>query len=304
MLAAGVITPLATPLTADGKIDLKAFSWLVSKLAESGVDGFFVGSSVGEYTRLEPRELLALTGVALEYSGGKPVFAGATSDSTLGSVKLGLALRDLGVDGLVVAPPCFLRPPQDKLVAHFTEIASRTELPVIIYNAQSLTGYEVSPEVVARAAFESSNIVGLKASTYDLSYPRRVLYSVKSMGVKEFSLLAGHDDLLLPYLALGAFGGVPGLSNAVPEVHVGLYRSWVEGDYSKALNYHRALVEAARLYDIAGSPACAVKALLEARGAPVKAICRMPGERRPNGIIAAARALLVDMGVEPWTRGS
>ncbi len=297
----GVIVPLVSPFTPDDKVDLKALSWLVSKLVESGVDGFFAGSTTGEYTRLEVKELLAVVGVTLEYSNGKIVLAGATSDSTAGSVKLGLVLRDLGVDGLVVAPPYFLRPTQDKLVAHFTEIASRTELPVVIYNIPALVGYEVSPAVIARAAYESSNIVGLKSTTYDMSYPRKVLAEIEMMGIKDFSILTGIDDLLLPYLDLGASGGIVGLANALPEIHVALYRSWIESKYVDALNHHRKLVRAARLYDLASSIPCAVKALLEARGAPIKATCRKPDGRETGEIITLARTILGDVGVKPWT---
>ncbi len=297
----GVVVPLVTPLTPDDRVDLKALSWLVSKLVESGIDGFFAGSATGEYTRLEVMELLAAVGVALEYSNSKLVLAGATSDSTAESVRLGLVLRDLGVDGLVIAPPYFLRPTQDKLVAHFTEIASRTELPVIIYNIPSSVGYEVSPAVIARAAYESSNIVGLKATTYDMSYPRRVLAELESMGIRDFSLLTGVDDLLLPYLDLGASGGIVGLANAIPEIHVSLYRSWIEGDYAGALKEHRKLVRAARMYDFASSIPCAVKALLEARGAPVKAVCRKTDGREADEVITLARTLLGDLGVKPWT---
>lgn len=297
----GIIVPLVTPFTSDGRVDLKSLAWLVDKLAEIGVDGFFVGSTTGEYTRLERRELLALAGVALEFSRGKMVFAGVSSDNTDFSVKLGLVLRDLGVDGLVVTPPYFLRVSQDKLVLHFTEIASRTEIPIILYNIPSLVGYELSPATVARAAYESSNIVGVKATTYDLSYPRRVIRELESLGVKGFSVLTGLDDLLLPYLDLGASGGIVGLANAIPEIHVSLYRSWVNGDYSGALDNHRKLVKASSIYDSSSGIPCAAKAMLEARGAPVKALCRNPDGRESNEVITLAKSLLSELGVKPWT---
>lgn len=297
----GVIVPLATPFTDDERVDLKALAWLVDRLVESGVDGLFPGSTTGEYTRLRQSELLEIVGVTLEHSQGRPVLAGASSDSTGESVAIGRALRDLGVDGIVVTPPYFLRPTQDRLVAHFTEIASRTELPVVIYNIPSLVGYEVSPATVARAAYESSNIVGVKATTYDMSYPRRVMQELEALGVKGFSILTGLDDLLLPTLALGGSGGIVGLANAIPEIHVALRDAWNEGRHAEALTLHRKLLQAVRIYDKATGIPCSVKALLEARGAPVKAQCRKPDGRETQEVISLARAILVDLNIKPWT---
>lgn len=297
----GLIVPLVTPFTRDGRVDLATLQYLVSKLVDVGVDGFFVGSTTGEYTRLEAREVLAVAGVTLERAGDTQVYAGVTSDYTEHSVRLGLTLRDLGVDGLVAAPPYFLRPSEEKLVSHFVEIASRVELPLILYNIPGLVGYELSPRVVARAASEASNIVGLKATTYDMSYPRRVIAALEEAGVAAFSLLPGLDDLILPYLSLGGSGAIVGLANAMPEVHSALLSAWRDGDYAGALREHRRLAVAASIYEVAGSIPCSVKAALIARGARVEPYCRAPDGRVPDEAVARARSIMVHMGVEPWS---
>ena len=296
----GLIVPLITPFTGDGRVDLASLQYLVSKLAELGVDGFFAGSTTGEYTRLEKREVLAIAGVTLESSGGARVYAGATSDSTEESVRLGLALRDLGVDGLVVAPPYFLRPSRDGLIRHFVEIAVRTELPLILYNIPGAVGYELPPDVVAGAAREASNVVAVKATTYDLSYPRRLIRALEEAGVSVFSILPGLDDLILPYLALGASGAIVGLANAIPEVHRRLLDAWNEGNYGVALEEHQRLVDASSIYEAAQSIPCSVKALAIARGARIEPYCRMPDGRVPGEAIFRARQALSRIGVKPW----
>ncbi len=296
----GVIVPLATPFR-EGRVDLAGMAWLVEELARRGVDGFFVGSTTGEYTRLTEREVLAAASVVLEYSRDALVLVGVSSDSTERSVSLARSARDLGVDGVVATAPFFLRPPDSGLVRHFVDIAVKSELQLVVYNIPSAVGYEVPPDVVARAALESGGLVSaIKVTSYDMSYPRRLAAALERHGVPRFSVLAGLDDLLLPYLALGGDGGILGLSNVVPEVHVSLFKAWERGDYRAALEAHRKLVLLSSLYDLTPSIPCSVKAALRARGAPIDAYCRPPDGRVPSNTVEEASRILARAGVEPW----
>src|SRR5699024_12705318 len=79
----GVIPPLLTPLTADGRLDLPSLERLVEHHVAGGVDGLFVLGSSGEVAFFEDemREEV-LTQAVRRVAGRVPGLAGITDTHT------------------------------------------------------------------------------------------------------------------------------------------------------------------------------------------------------------------------------
>jgi N-acetylneuraminate lyase len=73
-------------------------------------------------------------------------------------------------------------------------------------------------------------IHGLKYTSYDLLNLRSIIDACGP----ELIVFAGPDEMLLPILAMGATGGIGATYNCVPELYVGLYQAWQEGDILRA----------------------------------------------------------------------
>lgn len=288
----GVITPFVTPFREDLSVDEEAARWLARYQAERGVHGVFPNSTTGEFVHLSMNEALRITEIVLEEVGGKVwVLPGISSNSTMRAVELGLKFRDMGVNGVIVTPPFFFKPSIDGLYNHFATIAEKLEIPVIVYNIPSTTGINIPIELYEKLASEYSNVVGAKVTMSDFTYFRRLIQKVKSLR-RDFTVLTGVDELLLPVLMAGGDGGIMALANAFPWIHRKVYDSWVEGRLEDALKWWKRLLELSRIYDVASSFPSAVKTVLSLLGTPVKPYVRPPLNQEPSHVVDEIKLIL------------
>ena len=197
-----VLTAVVTPFRADGSVDLEAFSRLCSHLVGAGSDGVVVAGTTGEAPTLTDEERLSLFAVAVEAVGERAtVVAGTGTYSTAHSVHLTGQAHELGVDAFLVVTPYYSKPPTRGIVAHFQAIAAATDRPIVVYNIPQRVGVNLQPETLAQLA-EIPNVTAVKQATTDPGQARRILAET------ELELYAGNDELLLPFLELGAVGGI------------------------------------------------------------------------------------------------
>src|SRR5262249_50239148 len=76
-----------------------------------------------------------LIDIAVKTSAGRrPVAAGIPDESHAEAVTLLGRAEKAGADAVVSVTPYYARPPQRGLLKFFTDLASRTELPFLIYH--------------------------------------------------------------------------------------------------------------------------------------------------------------------------
>jgi 4-hydroxy-tetrahydrodipicolinate synthase len=197
-----VLTAVVTPFRADGAVDLDAFSRLCTHLVETGSDGIVVAGTTGEAPTLTDDERLALFAAAVETVGDRAtIVAGTGTYSTAHSVHLTGQAHELGVDAFLVVTPYYSKPPVRGIVAHFRAIAEATDRPIVVYNIPQRVVVNLQPETLAKLA-EIPNVTAVKQATTDPGQARRILAET------DLALYAGNDDLLLPFLELGAAGGI------------------------------------------------------------------------------------------------
>lgn len=197
-----VLTAAVTPFRPDGSVDLEAFKRLCLHLVESGSDGVVVAGTTGESPTLSDGERLDLFAAAVEVLGGRAtVVAGTGTYSTAHSVHLTREADALGVDAFLVVTPYYSKPPPRGVVAHFEAIAAETDKPIVVYNIPQRVVVNLEPDTLAELG-EIPNVLYVKQATPDREQARRI---VAETGLV---LLAGNDDLLLPFLELGGRGGI------------------------------------------------------------------------------------------------
>jgi 4-hydroxy-tetrahydrodipicolinate synthase len=223
-----VLTAVVTPFRADGAVDTPAFRRLCAHVVDSGSDGVVVAGTTGEAPTLTDDERLALFAAAVETVGDRAtVVAGTGTYSTAHSVHLTGQAHELGVDAVLVVTPYYSKPPARGIVEHFRAIAAATDRPVIVYNIPQRVVINIEPETLAELA-EIPNVAAVKQATTDLDQARRILAET------DLALYAGNDDLLMPFLELGAVGGILVYTHLVgPRVRE-LVRRFQEGDVEGA----------------------------------------------------------------------
>jgi 4-hydroxy-tetrahydrodipicolinate synthase len=194
---------MATPFAADGSLDLDAARALARYLVAHGSEGLVLAGTTGEGPTLTDQEKLALFDAVLDEVGSDArVIANTGTYDTAHSVHLTRESRQLGVHGFLAVTPYYSKPPVEGLVRHFAAIAEAADgLPVILYNIPQRVILNLEPELLARLARESANIVAVKQATTDLEQARAILDA-------GLVLYAGNDDLLAPFLELGGSGGI------------------------------------------------------------------------------------------------
>jgi 4-hydroxy-tetrahydrodipicolinate synthase len=198
-----VLTAMATPFNGDGAVNMEAFRRLCTYLLDNGSDGLVVAGTTGEGPTLTDEERLQLFAAAVEiaHDRGATVVANTGTYSTAHSVHLTREADPLGVDAFLVVTPYYNKPPPAGIVAHFEAIAAVTDKPIVAYNIPQRVVVNIEPETFVELA-QIPNVRYVKQATTDLDQARRIV------GEAGLVLLAGNDDLLLPFLEVGGKGGI------------------------------------------------------------------------------------------------
>jgi 4-hydroxy-tetrahydrodipicolinate synthase len=224
-----VLTAVATPFAEDGSVNFDAFKRLCAHLLENGSEGLVVSGTTGEAPTLTDAERLDLFVAAVEvaHEHGGTVIAGTGTYSTAHSVHLTRDAHGVGVDGFLVVTPYYNKPPPRGIVAHFEAIAAVTDKPIVVYNIPQRVVVNLEPETLTDLA-EIPNVQYVKQATPDIDQARRI---VSESGL---ILLAGNDELLLPFLEVGGKGGIFVFTHLVGPRVKELVSRFEQGDFDGA----------------------------------------------------------------------
>lgn len=266
----GIYPALVTPFTDDGeKIDEERLRNLVNFCLELGVNGVVPCGTTGEFVNLtvEERKQVIKT-VVDEVNGKVPVVAGTGASGTLEAVEMAKYAKDVGADAVLVVTPFYLKPTNRGVYQHYYTIASKVDIPLILYNIPQCTGVWLTWQMVEDLA-DVPNIVGLKDSSGELKY---ILAVLEKVGDK-INVMCGYDEVVLPALAAGASGAILASANVIPDVWVEIYKAVKEGDLEKARELQLKVQKLARI--ITGSGAVGTKEALNMMGIKVGPV-RLP----------------------------
>lgn len=229
----GVIPPIITPLTQEGKVNEKVLRQLVNRFIEAGVHGLFPLGTTGEFYAFTEEEMKRILFTVMEETAGRvPVYAGANHITTRGVIEYLKLAKAAKVDAVSVLTPMFISQTQDELYHYYKSIAESTDLPIIIYNNTPKTNINVAPETIARLA-EIENIVGVKDSTGDMTNTEEYIRLTRNQD--NFGVLVGRDTLIYAGLCYGAVGAIASCANIAPNLTASIYNRYMEGDLEGAL---------------------------------------------------------------------
>jgi 4-hydroxy-tetrahydrodipicolinate synthase len=200
-----VLTALATPMTADGAVDLDGVQRLAAHVVDTGSEGIVATGTTGESPTLTHGETLDVFRAVVDAVGDRAtVLAGCGKNDTAATVELVREASTLGVDGILSVTGYYNKPNQRGLDAHFRAVAGATDLPVMIYNIPARTANEIAPETLLGLAERVPNVAGVKDAVGDLVK----MGWLAARAPEGFAIWSGDDALLLPALSVGAVGVV------------------------------------------------------------------------------------------------
>lgn len=238
----GVVPATITPFTKDGELNEPMFRKIMEFNIESGVDGFWISGGTGESVLLSESELIRTAEISAELCADRAasiVHVGAlTTDS---SARMARAAKNAGADAIACVPPFFYHPSDDAVIYHYQAVVEAAELPLFVYNQPKYTGVEFTPALMERVVREVPMVAGVKHSAPDFNNIRRFT----DMGLAVFT---GSGSLFISALLTGAVGIVDGPLTVAPNLWIGAYRSYQQGEIERAWLYQK---KANKLIDLA-----------------------------------------------------
>ena len=221
----GSIVALITPFV-DGKLDLVAFERLL-KWHDTASDALVVTGSTGEGPLLSLEEKVTLWQLAKKYTD-IPVIAGCFGLDYSTIFPQVDAAKDVGVDGILLTPPPYLKLTQSSITTFYETIADRTseQCPLILYNIPTRCGVEIAIDTVIALAHHPK-ITAIKESTWDMVRCQQL-----RLALPDFGILVGEDNLVGAFLAHGANGWINVVGNVAPHQCREIMSLWNQSNIS------------------------------------------------------------------------
>ncbi|MBD3426316.1 MAG: 4-hydroxy-tetrahydrodipicolinate synthase [Candidatus Omnitrophica bacterium] len=263
----GSYVALVTPFT-NGKVDERTFRELIEFHIDNGTDGILPCGCTGEAATLSMSEQKRLIKISVETCDKRiPVLAGTGSNSTAEATELTDYAKKAGADGALIITPYYNKPTPEGQYRHYSSIAAKVDIPIMLYNVPSRTGISLLPSTVARLC-EIENIVAIKEAAGSVQQVMDIL------SLCDITVMSGDDSMTLPFMSVGAKGVVSVAANVVPgRVHE-LTQSFMDGDLQRSRQIHYALQDLCKAMFIETNP-IPVKTALSLMGM-VNAEWRMP----------------------------
>lgn len=268
----GVLSALYTPLDEAGRVVPDMLGKQVEYLTESGVDGLFLLGTTAEGAFLRPEDKRFIYRTVTERIVSNTRLCVALLQPTTDGV-----LREMDSYGedvpdyFVAVTPYYGGVDQDVIIRHYTEIADRSPVPVLLYDIPSRTANRIATETLKELR-KHPNIAGIKDSSGDFVGFSRFLLGPRTDG---FRWIQGHDALDAAALLHGADGIVSGLSNIRVTPFREVVRAAREGSIDEAISWQRVINMMFEIVDACNDdPNRAIKAAVTSsgRGTPYAAI--------------------------------
>ena len=224
----GSLVALATPMTADNRLDWDSLSSLVQFHLDNKTDGIVAVGTSGESATLSVDEHLKVIEAVVKQVDGKiPVIAGTGANSTSEAIELTQAAKSLGVDACLLVVPYYNKPTQEGLYQHFLPIANSVDVPQVLYNVPGRTITDMSNDIALRLA-NHPNIIAIKDATGDMERAKELIDNAP----EDFLVLSGDDETAHQLILLGGKGNISVTANIAPQQMAELCRLGLSGDHA------------------------------------------------------------------------
>jgi 4-hydroxy-2-oxoglutarate aldolase len=259
----GILPPVTTPFNEHGEVDHGALASNIARYNETGLRGYVPLGSNGEAVHLnaiERRQVIET--VKRAATSGHTIVAGVNEFATFAAIEAARAAADCGADAVLAITPYFYKGSmtQERLARHFSELADRSPIPVLIYNVPQNTGVIIEPATIA-ALGAHQNIIGVKDSAGNMG----AIAETIRLAPEGLAVMVGNGGIVYPSLMMGATGAILGVACAAPRACVELYEASKAGDHASARELQNRIAPLSQIVT-AGLSVPGLKAALEIIG--------------------------------------
>ena len=250
----GIIPSLHTITTSNGNLSEEDIRSEVRFNIECGAHGLAVGLGAGEFYKFSDEERKKLFRIVVDEANGKiPVLVGAWHTGTEPALMLARYAEDIGADGLVLIPPFFRKKEsQLYLFEHFSKIAKKVDLPIMIQDNEDVFGVHICASLCKKLLEENPNIYLIKIEGIGALEKIKLVREL----TQDKMLIFGGSAARFFYeeMAAGACGNIPDacLTDLLVEVFNRYERGDIEGS-KRVYNRFKLWVDFLFLHPLQGA---------------------------------------------------
>ncbi|NLK97212.1 4-hydroxy-tetrahydrodipicolinate synthase [Defluviitalea saccharophila] len=261
---------IVTPFKENGDINFELLGDLIEFQIQNQTDSIIICGTTGESSTLNDHDHLECIRYAVDKVNKRvPVIAGTGSNDTEHGVFLTKKAKEFGADACLLVTPYYNKTTQKGLIEHYTYIAKKVDIPLVLYNVPSRTGLNIAP----KTAFELSKIdtiVAIKEASGNISQVAEII----NLCGDNLDVYSGNDDQIVPILSLGGKGVISVLANIAPKQTHDMVQYYLDGNIEESRKIQIQMIPLIKALFCEVNP-IPVKAALELMGYPV-GTCRMP----------------------------
>ena len=243
MVLKGCFTAIVTPFketSEKAEINWEAFKNIIEFQDKNNIAGIVACGTTGESATLSHDEHIKVIEFVMEHAKSL-VIAGTGSNATWEAIELTKRAKDAGAEYSLQVCPYYNKPNQEGLYKHFSRIAEKCDINIIIYDVPSRTGGRgIEPETTAKLAEEYANIVAIKEASGKLEK----WDMLREFCPKDFVILSGNDndtyELMSRYNAKGVISVA---SNLIPYEVASFVELGLKGEFDKMEEEDKKLSE-------------------------------------------------------------
>lgn len=212
ILFKGSATAMVTPFDKNNKINFEIWEKLVDFQINNNTQALVILGTTGESPTVTYEERTeVISRIVKKVNKRIPVIIGTGSNSTRTAVRLSKEAQELGADAVLIVTPFYNKTSQTGIIKHYEYIASKINLPIIVYNVPSRTGLNILPGTYKELS-KINNIIATKEANGDISS----IIETKFLCGEDLNIYSGNDDQTIAINSAGGIGVISVLSNILP----------------------------------------------------------------------------------------
>jgi 4-hydroxy-tetrahydrodipicolinate synthase len=281
---------LVTPFDEAGRVDVGCLERLAAECLDAGAAGIVALGTTGEASALDEAEQSQVIAACARVCGdrGAQLIVGAGTNDTRTTIFRHEELAEVpGVVASLAVVPYYVRPSEAGIVAHFTAVAERSPVPLVLYNVPYRTGRGLGATALLELAAHP-NVAGVKQAVGGVDADTlRVLADAPS----SFAVLGGDDAFLLPIVLMGGAGAISAAAHLRTADFVRMIDDGLAGRVVDARSRAEALLPVVLGLFAEPNPAV-IKGVLHAQGRLPTPDVRMPLANASTSAVDAALAAI------------
>lgn len=196
---------------------------------KNGLQGLYVCGSSGEAMLMSEEERIEILSFTAKIVNGRVnLLAHIGSINTDSAVRMANVAKDNGYDAISAVAPYYYGFSAEVIKKYYADIMAECNMPLIMYNFPSSSGFNGMLQVVADL-IDNTNLIGVKHTSANLFELERFKHLKR-----ELLVFNGYDEMLLGGLAMGADGGIGSTYNFMSKLILAIYDNYNVGNIEKA----------------------------------------------------------------------